>query len=56
MGNLLLNLQLFFRWELNEGGILAFLFTEYLHSYLPKSCILNCRKLALLFTVYNIRM
>ena len=38
--------------ELNEERELAFLFTEYSHPYLPKSCILNCRNLALLFTVY----
>jgi len=31
----------------------AFLFTEFLHPYLPISCILICRNLALLFTVYN---
>jgi DNA-binding CsgD family transcriptional regulator len=54
MGNLLLNLQLFFKWKLNEGKKLAFLFTEYLHPYLPISCIPNCRNLALLFTVYSI--
>ncbi len=53
MGNLLLNLQLFFKWKLNEGQQLAFLFAEYLHPYLPNSCILICRILALLFAVYN---
>ena len=31
----------------------ACLFTEFLHPYLPISCILNCRNLALLFTVYK---
>jgi len=28
----------------------------YLHSYLPKSCIPNCRNLALLFTVYSTKV
>jgi len=31
----------------------AFLFTEILHSYLPKCCILIYQKSALLFTVYT---
>jgi hypothetical protein len=39
--------------ELNEEGELASLFTEYAHPYLPKFHNLNCRKPALLFTVYK---